>query len=304
MNKECLVKTLAIGIVFLFVGAGVVSAYDINLINEYKPLIIGNTLYVGGSGPGNYSTIQGAINDANPGDTVFVYDDSSPYHENILIDKSINLIGEEKNTTIIDGGYELSVIEITADKITISGFNIRRADFGIDGSTNYSTIYNTIIDCWQGGIFLLTSSKNVISDNQIINTHEVCIALFYDSKNNKIMGNSLKAGSEVAIYLVGRCNKNRIEKNSIENNIWYGIWVDWSFFNIIQKNNFLNNEVHSYFENASFNFWIDNYWDDWSSKKPRPINGIRYGYFSKNQRNWTTYDWRPAQEPYDITMGV
>ena len=39
----------------------------------------GNTLYVGGSGPKNYSTIQEAINDASDGDTVFVYDDSSPY---------------------------------------------------------------------------------------------------------------------------------------------------------------------------------------------------------------------------------
>ncbi|MBN2599728.1 MAG: hypothetical protein JXA75_04230, partial [Candidatus Thermoplasmatota archaeon] len=37
----------------------------------------GNFLFVGGSGPGNYSTIQGAINAATNGDTVFVYDDSS-----------------------------------------------------------------------------------------------------------------------------------------------------------------------------------------------------------------------------------
>ena len=51
----------------------------------------GKTLYVGGDGPGNYSAIQNAINDANIGDTIFVY--SGVYFENIVVDISITLIG-------------------------------------------------------------------------------------------------------------------------------------------------------------------------------------------------------------------
>ena len=53
-----------------------------NLMKEgiIKSLSSGNTLYVGGSGEGNYSKIQDAINGASDGDTVFVYDDSSPYY--------------------------------------------------------------------------------------------------------------------------------------------------------------------------------------------------------------------------------
>ncbi len=62
----------------------------------------GKTLYVGGSGPNNYTKIQDAINDSSDGDTVFVYDDSSPYYENLVIEKSIHLIGEAKETTVID----------------------------------------------------------------------------------------------------------------------------------------------------------------------------------------------------------
>ena len=53
----------------------------------------GRTLYVGGSGPNNYTKIQDAIDNASNGDTIFVYDDSSPYYENIVIDKSVTLIG-------------------------------------------------------------------------------------------------------------------------------------------------------------------------------------------------------------------
>jgi len=60
---------------------------------------------VGGTGPHNYSKIQDAINDSENGDTVFVYNDSSPYYENVYInEKVINLVGEDVNTTIIDAG--------------------------------------------------------------------------------------------------------------------------------------------------------------------------------------------------------
>ena len=71
--------------------------------NNPKITISGSILYVGGSGPNNYTNIQDAINDASDGDTIFVYDDSSPYDESIIIDKSIQLIGENKYSTVISG---------------------------------------------------------------------------------------------------------------------------------------------------------------------------------------------------------
>ena len=37
------------------------------------PISNDNTLYVGGSGEGNYTKIQDAIDDASDGDIVFVY---------------------------------------------------------------------------------------------------------------------------------------------------------------------------------------------------------------------------------------
>ena len=46
---------------------------------------VATILYVGGNGPNNYTTIQQAITNATNGDTVFVYDDSSPYFEHIII---------------------------------------------------------------------------------------------------------------------------------------------------------------------------------------------------------------------------
>jgi len=43
----------------------------------------GNWLYVGGSGPGNYTGIQQAIDNASAGDTVFVFNGTYVGHLNI-----------------------------------------------------------------------------------------------------------------------------------------------------------------------------------------------------------------------------
>jgi len=109
IKKECLI----ISIIFLFIGLSASSSgVNIENINTRNPNIChnGTILYVGGSGEDNYTRIQYAINDANPGDIVFVYDDSSPYYECIVIDKSINLIGEDKNDTVIDGSKKGKVV--------------------------------------------------------------------------------------------------------------------------------------------------------------------------------------------------
>ena len=91
----------------------------------YREISIGSILYVGGGGPGNYTTIQEAIDDSTNSDTVFVYDDSSPYFENIVIDKSIELIGENKETTIIDGYNTGPVIWVLNNNVSISRFIIQ-----------------------------------------------------------------------------------------------------------------------------------------------------------------------------------
>jgi len=44
MKKECLVKTLVMGIVVLFIATGAVSAFNANLTDESKAIIITNNL--------------------------------------------------------------------------------------------------------------------------------------------------------------------------------------------------------------------------------------------------------------------
>ncbi|MBE3120630.1 MAG: right-handed parallel beta-helix repeat-containing protein [Thermoplasmata archaeon] len=118
MKRKC----LAVGIILLFVATGIIpsTAQD---IEKSQSASRGNWLYVGGSGPGNYTKIQDAINDSSNGDTVFVY--SGIYYENIIINKTgISLIGEDKYSTIIDGKREDDTIWIRASFVKVSGFTI------------------------------------------------------------------------------------------------------------------------------------------------------------------------------------
>ena len=111
-------KWLVIGIILLFVGVTIAPTIA---QNTEKQSSRGNWLYVGGSGPGNYSKIQDAIDNASDGNTIFVY--NGFYYGNLEIYKSIILLGENKITTVIDGEREWhNIINISSSNVTIQEF--------------------------------------------------------------------------------------------------------------------------------------------------------------------------------------
>ena len=78
---------LTFGIIFLYLSSfiPISQGYNVHISDNIEqcsiPLSKGNILYVGGNGPNNYTKIQDAINNANNGDTVYVY--NATYWENI-----------------------------------------------------------------------------------------------------------------------------------------------------------------------------------------------------------------------------
>ena len=111
-------KWVILVLIILFVGASSTSvAYTNDVVCSSS--FGGTVLYVGGSGPGNFSRIQDAIDNASDGDTVFVFDDLSPYVEELVIDKMIFLQGEDRDTTIVVGG-----VDVVYDGVQIAGFTI------------------------------------------------------------------------------------------------------------------------------------------------------------------------------------
>lgn len=268
MKEGMFRKGLAFAIILLFIGASVVSAFNVNSINESKTVNRG-WLYVGGSGPGNYTKIQDAVDDAIDGDTVFVYDDSSPYYESIVIDKSINLIGENQESTEIYS-WE-NTITIYADFINISDFsilnpgcisliiysshnNISNNNFSsydfydgyigikISNNNNYNVISNNIF-C-QLGLESMDISNNCINTtiiNNIFfhNLHDLFIS--NSCHNTTIIGNKFLGTDCCAVIDISNSNNNLIKDNYIAPHWIKGIELDSSNHNTICNNTIIGN---------------------------------------------------------------
>jgi parallel beta-helix repeat protein len=222
-------------------------------------------LYVGGNGPGNYSYIQNAIDDANPDDTIFVFNGTYSTLEfsfyGIYIDKSITIIGEDKNKTIIDGGGDfVEIVHISnTNFVNISGFTIQNGICGIgiyDSSNNL--IKGNIITAWQYGIGLTDTYNNTIIRNKITNLSLGGLAIS-GSSNNIIKENTFTNCSHRSIRLYESSDNNIITDNIISTTD-YGINLeDSSDYNTISGNIFFENELNSIsISNTSNNIIRDN----------------------------------------------
>lgn len=83
------------------------------------------TWTVDDDGSADFSRIQDAVDAASHGDTIFVYD--GIYNENLVVAKSISLLGASKETTIVDGRSVGTVVQIRASNVNIANFTIKSA---------------------------------------------------------------------------------------------------------------------------------------------------------------------------------
>ncbi len=224
----------------------------------------GHILHVGGFGPGNYSNIQDAVDNASPGDIVFVYDDSSPYKENVTISTSITIRGEKKETTIVDGSHRNGTsFHIIADNVTVMEFTIQNTGTAVYIAGPYLTsshniIIHTIILNAHVGIAMYYGSPtkseflpygyNIIADNYIKNTTFYSIVI-KDGRNNLIKGNTItenhgagEAGYGFGIEVSGAFNN--ISYNNVSNNDRLGIIIGETYQTEIYRNTIANNGVY------------------------------------------------------------
>jgi parallel beta-helix repeat protein len=260
MNK----KWVAAGIIFLFIEAIIIPSTGPLTARYSSPMSNRHMLYVGGSGPGNYSKIQDAINNSSGGDTVFVYHGS--YYEKVVIKKSISVCGENASRTFINYTLEPNwweqVVLICSHDAIFSGFtvvleqgdsvgirlkdarnciisyNIIRASFGMClYNSSYTTIesnsFFTIVAGIQIALMSIpsASSYNIIRYNWFTNigdypNHSTNCGIWMNvyTEENIIRDNYFYHCTYYAIYSYSPY-RNFIEQNVIRQNISYGTGI-------------------------------------------------------------------------------
>lgn len=242
-------RFLVIVIIIMFIGVSSFQSttvgLNIDISNNEKllfiPYTISNTIYVDDDnieGPWDgtlehpYQCIKDGVDNASQGDTVYVF--NGTYVERVKIYTSINLIGENKNTTIIDADHKQSAVRLEANNIIVSGFTLRNSgpEEWHDSGAHLGTMYNRadycniqgniIIDNFDG-IYALFSTKNIFKNNIILNNKHNGITLHGSSGGeNKFLNNTIINNSNSGIFIYEPTD-HLIYGNVIINNGNYGI---------------------------------------------------------------------------------
>jgi parallel beta-helix repeat protein len=248
MGKKIVAIWLSLVMVFGFVVI-------VDVIIDFTSIVRGSsTLYVNETGSdGAFTSIQDAINASNDGDTVYVY--NGTYYENVVVNRSINLNGEDRNSTIVNGGGTGIVVYVTADWVNITSFTITNGIYGLylDSSSNNNIINNNVSNN-EYGIELHSSLNNNITDNNVYSNNRDGLRLF--SSNNNISGNDVYSNIQDGIYL--SASSNNITDNNVYSNNEHGIQLTSSSNNNIRGNNVLSNNRYGIYLWYSLNINITN----------------------------------------------
>lgn len=166
----------------------------------------------------NYTSIQAAIYapETLNGHTIFV--DSGTYNENVVVTKSVSLIGESSSNTVIDGGGASSPVVFVnhVNDVTISEFTIQNGE---------------------KSIYILNSQNTVVTGNTIKDNHGG-INVDY-SEYSTISGNFITNNTWSGIELRNTVN-SFVSENTVADNKFNGIHVFFSENAVVSRNTVIN----------------------------------------------------------------
>jgi parallel beta-helix repeat protein len=329
-------------LVVLFCSASFSSPIESIEITESNTIYVDDDNIEGpwdGSIEHPYNVILYAIENASDGDIVFVYNgtynDYFPkWRSSVSIYKEINLIGENKNNTIINGNKNNSVILVASGNVTVTGFTIQNYNYQKEWEWNNGLflsgigcgevkIYDNIVKNCSYGI-RMSNSRNEVSiyNNTILNNGMGVYSEFSVSPiriiDNKVFNNIRGISSFLSeLHLSGNFIENNtigidiklsqpssiIRNNQIENNI-LGIKTFMSN-TTFQENNLIKNQKHvliftgtsvrNFFrEYMNRQKWIHNYWDNWNVNRPRILIGLGSIYINEDY---------PYYNPNELLIG-
>ncbi len=214
--------------------------------------------------PDEYTTIQDAVGNASAGDTVYVKDGTYYVSDvRLTIDKPLSLVGQDRQATIIEFSgnsyYINSVIDITVDNVTLSGFTIIGNDIPTDihlQGSNCKISNNIIENTSFTAIDAEPSENNVITSNSI--TNNGYYGIYFPSSDSIISNNTITKNNNTAI-VVDSSENVTIGQNHISNN-GNGILIRFFGHFYIKGNDIADNAGYGlqFGENCSYSIVQDN----------------------------------------------
>ncbi|MHC1754391.1 MAG: NosD domain-containing protein [Methanosarcina sp.] len=302
MNKKNKLQFLAFACFFFLIVNGTAAAMSVP-----------STLYVDAQGNGNYTTIQAAVGNATSGDTILVYPGTYTENVNVSVENiSIRSFSGNPEDTIVKRLNVLSHnFKITANNVTISGFNITGTNstgiymsgfsganitnnklsgvgcgVQIESSSRCSLTNNTIIDSAEKGFYLDSSSNCTIADNTVSDTGEEGILLEY-SDYCTLANNGISNTDSYGIYLYHSVNCI-LTGNTVSNTSDDGIHLSSSNYCTLANNTVSNSYdfgIYLYYSgncnltgNAVSNTYADSIYLYYSSNCNLTGNTVSDGY--------------------------
>jgi parallel beta-helix repeat protein len=232
LKKKEILKVLTLTIILF----SAVWMFNVQASHASKTIVV----------PQDYATINEAVSQASAGDTVSVQ--KGIYQENVQINKSISVMGEDAKSTIIigtgGGNHALAAITVTADYVKVSGFTIESLNYtssslyatGINIQGDHCTVTGNIIQNNYLGIFCSIQSYTEITGNTI--SHNLKDGMrFYGGSLNEISDNNISGNTASGIAIAGY--SNTILKNTLENNL-RGIGLG-STYSVVAENTIRSN---------------------------------------------------------------
>jgi parallel beta-helix repeat protein len=225
--------------------------------------------------PLNFTSIQAAVDNANSSDTIVI--SPGTYRENLIINKSLTLIGEDRDTTIVDGLGVGDAISIRSDSVTITGLTVMSNGTDIRGKAIAVNHHGGIIvDATKlagsdYALSLAVCSNSIFSNNVIIdNTYGIELI----NTNNNVFSNNTISGNDEGIAFDFTNNLNVFFGNTLSNN-GEGAVIRQSSSNNFYHNNFLD-QITIETEEANNTWSLNGEGNYWSSYKGQDFYSGQY----------------------------
>ncbi len=186
---------------------------------------------------GDFSKIQEAIDNASNDAAISIM--PGTYIENIVIDKSLSLVGTDRNAVFIQGSDDGHTVTIDSEDVLVSNISITGSsdsefDSAVYSSYNRTSIQHCNLRSHANGIIFDSVHTGIIQNNTV-------------SMNN-FLGVMIKNSQSIEVY------DNRVESTTMD----YGIEIRKSHNLILCRNDLINNGRAGIYMQSCNDAYIEN----------------------------------------------